>query len=96
MGLQSLSVLGFLYHKAGLSLVPGPGLSCSLQEAGASAAPDHPTLSCVQGPPLASCDDVSLVLDSTEPKEADELGLELRSSALTQWLFSLSSHDCSA
>lgn len=96
MGLQSLSVQGFLYHKAGLSLVPGPGLSCSLQEAGASAGPDHPTLSCRQGLPLASCNDVSLVLDSTEPEEADELGLEPTSSALTQWLFSSSSHDCSA
>lgn len=96
MGLQSLSVQGFLYHKAGLSLVPGPGLFCLLQEAGASAETDHPTLSCGQGLLLASCDDVSLVLDSIEPEEADELGLEPPSSALTQWLFSSSSHYCSA
>lgn len=96
MGLQSLSGQGFLYHKAGLPRVPGPGLSSALQEAGASAGPDHPTLRGGEGPPLASCDDVSLVLDSIEPEEADELGLKPTSSVLTRWLFSSSSHDCSA
>lgn len=67
-GLQRLSVQGFLYHKAGLSLVPGPSFSCSLQEAGPSAGPDHPTLSCVQGPLLASCDDLSRCLAALSPR----------------------------
>lgn len=44
MGLQSLSVQGLLYHKAGLSIVPEFSLSFPLKEAGASAWPDHPTL----------------------------------------------------